>query len=88
MSKISISQFVVREILGMSYEGEERADAAHVSWQVKGSEFYACSDQFAAGKPIGSLYYPRVVSNILWMDSDAMKRRHVPEENSSSHCTL
>ncbi|MDA1341133.1 MAG: hypothetical protein O2804_07380, partial [Verrucomicrobia bacterium] len=34
MSKISISQFVVREILGMSYEGEERADAAHVSWQV------------------------------------------------------
>jgi hypothetical protein len=68
MSKISISQFVVREILGMSYEGEERADAAHVSWQVKGSEFYACSDQFGSGKPIGSLYYPRIVSNILWLE--------------------
>jgi hypothetical protein len=52
----------------MSYEGEERADAAHVSWQVKGSEFYACSDQFGAGKPIGSLYYPRIVTNILWME--------------------
>ena len=88
MSKISISQFVVREILGMSYEGEERADAAHVSWQVKGSEFYACSDQFGAGKPIGSLYYPRIVANILWMDSDAMKHHPMPEESPSSHCTL
>jgi hypothetical protein len=88
MSKISISQFVVREILGMSYEGEERADAAHVSWQVKGSEFYACSDQFGAGKPIGSLYYPRIVTNILWMESAAMTRRSMHEENSSSHCAL
>ena len=88
MSKISISQFVVREILGMSYEGEERANAAHVSWQVKGSEFYACSDQFGAGKPIGSLYYPRIVANILWMDSDAMKHHPMPEESPSSHCTL
>ena len=68
MSKISISQFVVREILGMSYEGEERADAAHVSWQVKGSAFYACSAQFGSGKPICSLYYPRIVSNILWLE--------------------
>ncbi|MDB2357504.1 glycoside hydrolase family 52 protein [Opitutales bacterium] len=88
MSKISISQFVVREILGMSYEGEERADAAHVSWQVKGSEFYACSDQFGAGKPIGSLYYPRIVANILWMDSDAMTRRPLSAENLSLHCTV
>jgi hypothetical protein len=88
MSKISISQFVVREILGMSYEGEERADAAHVSWQVKGSEFYACSDQFGAGKPIGSLYYPRIVTNILWMESAAMTRCSTHEENSSSHCAL
>ena len=88
MSKISISQFVVHEILGMSYDGEDRADAAHVSWQVKGSEFYACSDQFGAGKPIGSLYYPRIVANILWMDSNAMTTRPMPEESPSSHCTL
>ena len=88
MSKISISQFVVHEILGMSYQGEERADAAHVSWQVKGSEFYACSDQFATAKPIGSVYYPRIVANILWMDSNVMTHRAMPKENPSSHCAL
>lgn len=67
MSKICLNQYVVREILGMQYAGEERADAAHVQWQVEGSKFYACSDQFTSGKPIGSLYYPRIVTSILWM---------------------
>ena len=67
MSKICLNQQVVHEILGISYEGQERADAAHVQWQVEGSKFYACSDQFSSGKPIGSLYYPRIVSSILWM---------------------
>ena len=53
MSKICLNQYVVREILGITYEGEDRADAAHVQWQVEGSKFYACSDQFTSGKPIG-----------------------------------
>ena len=68
MSKICLNQYVVREILGMRYEGEDRADAAHVQWQVEGSKFYACSDQFTSGKPIGSLYYPRIVTSVLWLD--------------------
>lgn len=67
MSKICLNQYVIREILGMHYEGEERADEAHVQWQVEGSKFYACSDQFTSGKAIGSLYYPRIVTSILWM---------------------
>ena len=67
MSKICLNQYVVREILGITYEGEDRADAAHVQWQVEGSKFYACSDQFTSGKPIGSLYYPRIVTSLLWM---------------------
>jgi hypothetical protein len=67
MSKICLNQYVVREILGITYEGEGRADAAHVQWQVEGSKFYACSDQFTSGKPIGSLYYPRIVTSLLWM---------------------
>jgi hypothetical protein len=67
MSKICLNQFVVREILGLHYEGEERADAAHVQWEVEGSKFQACSDQFTSGKPIGSLYYPRIVTSILWL---------------------
>ena len=67
MSKICLNQYVVREILGITYEGEDRADAAQVQWQVEGSKFYACSDQFTSGKPIGSLYYPRIVTSLLWM---------------------
>lgn len=73
MSKICLNQFVVREILGIEYGEEARADEAHVYWEVNGSKFQACSDQFASGKPIGSLYYPRIVTNILWLDSAAMK---------------
>ena len=73
MSKICLNQYVVRNILGIEYGGEALADEAHVLWQVDGSKFYACSDQFASGKPIGSLYYPRIVTNILWLDSDDMK---------------
>ncbi|MDF7799741.1 glycoside hydrolase family 52 protein [Pontiellaceae bacterium B1224] len=68
MSKICLNQYVAREILGIQYDGEERADAAHVQWEVEGSKFYACSDQFASGIPKGSLYYPRIVTNILWMN--------------------
>lgn len=66
MSKICLNQYVVREILGIEYGGEDEADAAHVRWEVEGSEFFACSDQFASGKPIGSRYYPRIVTSILW----------------------
>lgn len=85
MSKICLNQFVVREILGMSYGGEERADAAHVLWEVEGSKFQACSDQFASGKPIGSLYYPRIVTNILWMEETPVPtapKAHAPETES------
>jgi hypothetical protein len=72
MSKICLNQFVIREILKIEYDGEAKADAAHVEWEVNGSKFYACSDQFASGKPIGSLYYPRIVTSLLWMDESAM----------------
>mgnify|MGYP005690716641 FL=1 len=68
VSKICLNQFVVRHILGISYDGEEKSDLAHVEWEVEGSKFSACSDQFSSGKPIGSLYYPRIVTSILWLD--------------------
>ena len=67
-SKICLNQFVVRHILGVRYEGEERADMAHVQWQVEGAADQACCDQFSSGKPIGSLYYPRIVTSILWLE--------------------
>jgi hypothetical protein len=71
MSKICLSQFVVREILDLRYEGEERADTAHVQWEAEGAKCYACSDQFSSGRPIGSRYYPRIVTSILWMSEGA-----------------
>ena len=67
-SKICLNQFVVRHILKVEYDGSEKADPAHVRWQVYGSSKHACSDQFASGLPIGSLYYPRIVTSILWLD--------------------
>lgn len=78
MSKICLNQHVVHEILGITYEGQGRADAAHVEWQVEGSKFYACSDQFSSGKPIGSLYYPRIVSSILWMSETQPRSMVLP----------
>ena len=72
MSKICLNQYVVREILGITYQGEDCADAAHVQWQVEGSKSYACSDQFTSGKPIGSLYSPRIVTSLLWMSESRL----------------
>ena len=73
MSKICLNQYVIHEILKMNYGGEASADNAHVEWEVNGSKSQACSDQFASGKPIGSLYYPRIVTNILWLDARTMR---------------
>ena len=68
MSKICLNQYVVQQILGIHYEGEQRADEAHVQWEIEGSKYFACSDQFASGRPIGSRYYPRIVASILWLN--------------------
>ena len=78
MSRICLNQHVVHEILGITYEGQGRADAAHVEWHVEGSKFYACSDQFSSGKPIGSLYYPLIVSSILWMSETQLRSMVLP----------
>jgi hypothetical protein len=74
-SKICLNQFVIRHILEMDYEGSEKADPAHVRWQVVGSADHACSDQFSSGIPIGSLYYPRIVTAILWLEEQSVERR-------------
>jgi hypothetical protein len=68
MSKICLCQYVAREILGIDLgEAGSKADLAHGRWQREGAKANACSDQFASGVAIGSLYYPRIVTNILWM---------------------
>ena len=64
MSKICLNQFVVHEILKMHYGGEAEADKAHVEWEVNGSKSRYVPISLLQ-KPIGSLYYPRIVTSIL-----------------------
>ncbi len=70
LSKIYLCQFVARRILGL--EGPEitsRADAAHVAWLTDPENgYWAWSDQMVAGKAMGSRYYPRGVTSILWLE--------------------
>ncbi len=68
MSKIALCQYVARHILGIDLgESGPASDIAHGRWQREGSKYFACSDQFTSGKAIGSRYYPRIVTSILWL---------------------
>ncbi len=68
MSKINLCQHISRTVLGIKPgKAGAAADQAHAEWESKGSEYHACSDQFQSGKAMGSKYYPRIVTNILWM---------------------
>ncbi|KAG2177855.1 hypothetical protein INT43_003102 [Umbelopsis isabellina] len=65
LSKIYLCQFVAREILKQS--ASDKADAAHVGWLTSPKNTYwAWSDQIIAGVALGSKYYPRGVTSILW----------------------
>ncbi|MDA1044749.1 MAG: beta-xylosidase, partial [Verrucomicrobia bacterium] len=68
LSKIYISQFVAREILGTKTPTTGRnADRAHAAWLKKTENLrFAWSDQMKSGVALGSKYYPRGVTSILW----------------------
>lgn len=68
VSKIYLNQYVARKVLNIDLANSVEADAAHQRWQTLGASKHACCDQFSSGKPIGSLYYPRCVTNILWLN--------------------
>ncbi len=69
-SKIALCQYVARAVLGVRQPpaAARRADRAHADWQRIGAADHAASDQFRAGRPIGSLSYPRLVTSVLWLD--------------------
>lgn len=69
LSKIYLCQFIARELLGLAWEQEgHAADAAHTAWLTHPEHSYwAWSDQILAGDIIGSKYYPRGVTAILWL---------------------
>jgi len=65
LSKIYLCQYVAEEILG--HEVDKVADAAHRAWLLEPENaYYAWSDQMLEGKAVGSRYYPRGVTSILW----------------------
>ncbi|MCA1293738.1 glycoside hydrolase family 52 protein [Paenibacillus sp. alder61] len=70
LSKIYLSQFIARHILGLPWdEAGAAADAAHVAWLTsKDNAYWSWSDQMLAGVICGSRYYPRGVTAILWLD--------------------
>ena len=68
MSKIFLSQFVAEKALGVPLAPEY--DAAHARWQREGAcRDFAFTDQVnsADGGDLGSRFYPRGVTGILWM---------------------
>jgi len=70
LSKIYLNQFVVREILGIKTDATGKtADKAHAEWLRNEENLrWAWSDQMRSGIAKGSLYYPRGVTSILWLE--------------------
>jgi len=70
LSKIYLCQFIARKILGFKQDEKGmKADATHVQWLLHPKESYWCwSDQIISGVAVGSKYYPRGVTSILWLE--------------------
>ncbi len=89
MSKIAMFQHVARDVLRL-HEADPRigelfraADAAHVRWQIDGSSYWACSDQFVNGQARGSRYYPRIITAAMWLDESKEPARALEVKASS-----
>ncbi|MCQ8240894.1 glycoside hydrolase family 52 protein [Rhizosaccharibacter radicis] len=69
LSKTYLNEFVGRQVLGLDIRAvTDKADAAAVTWLTNStSARLAWSDQIINTKAIGSEYYPRGVTGILWL---------------------
>ncbi|WP_157062106.1 glycoside hydrolase family 52 protein [Alicyclobacillus ferrooxydans] len=70
LSKVYLCQFVARQILGFAgAKYSASADEAHVRWLTHPTlSVWSWSDQMVRGEAIGSRYYPRGVTSILWLE--------------------
>jgi len=66
LSKIWIAQVVSERVFGRAPDA--RSDLAHTSWLAPGSAEWGFCDQIEHGRAIGSKYYPRGVTSILFLD--------------------
>lgn len=65
LSKIYLCQYVAERIFGRA--AGMYADRAHLAWLMDDdNSYYAWSDQMVEGRAVGSRYYPRGVTSILW----------------------
>jgi hypothetical protein len=65
LSKIYLCQYVAERVLGEPVDSD--ADEAHRRWLTdERNAYYAWSDQMLQGRAVGSRYYPRGVTGILW----------------------
>ncbi|MBN1576668.1 MAG: hypothetical protein JW913_08965 [Chitinispirillaceae bacterium] len=69
LSKLYLCRFIATEILGIDEDGMfTEADDAHCRWLLdERNSYFAWSDQFRSGAVVGSRYYPRGVTSILWL---------------------
>lgn len=66
LSKIFLCQFITHKILNIPID--HTADQAHLNWLINPqNSYFAWSDQMANGIVVGSRYYPRGVTSILWL---------------------
>ncbi|RYG26764.1 beta-xylosidase [bacterium] len=78
LSKIYLCQAVAEQILGK--DPDNKADGAHVNWLLqKDNAYFAWSDQMLEGKAVGSRYYPRGVTAILWLTGGERPLQHLTE---------
>lgn len=69
LSKIYLSQYVARTMLGQGFDAG--AEHAHAHWLLDPENaFFSWSDQMVSGKAKGSKYYPRGVTSWLWLSED------------------
>lgn len=69
LSKIYLCQFVARKIMGKASDIYSKIpDQAHVEWLTHPEySYWSWSDQIISGIISGSKYYPRGVTNTLWL---------------------
>ena len=70
LSKVYLCQYLAEKVLGLAPKagGYESADKAHAAWLLDPrNTYWAWSDQILSGCAVGSKYYPRGVTAILWL---------------------
>jgi hypothetical protein len=70
-SKICLCEFIIRHILKIDLgEKAKIAHEVHAQWLLRPENAYWCfSDQIISGIALGSKYYPRGVTAILWLEN-------------------